>query len=53
MCETTYGKDSIPDETFCIFRNGYGPCVGDTGSAAAANGTLFGKNITIKIYMYV
>ncbi|XP_033216503.1 trypsin-7-like [Belonocnema kinseyi] len=42
ICETTYGKDSIPDEVFCIFRNGYGPCVGDTGSAAAANGTLFG-----------
>ncbi|XP_043469983.1 trypsin 5G1-like [Leptopilina heterotoma] len=42
VCEYIYGSGSISKETFCIFKNGHGPCVGDTGSPATRNNILFG-----------
>ncbi|XP_051168885.1 trypsin 5G1-like [Leptopilina boulardi] len=42
VCEYVYGNGSIKEDTFCVYKNGYGPCVGDTGSPAKLNDILFG-----------
>lgn len=44
VCEYVYGSGSVTKENFCVYRNGYGPCVGDTGSPAILDNTLLGKS---------
>ena len=52
LCETVYGIDSISYKIFCIYEEGFGPCVGDTGSPAKINDTLLGKGIEFIIIIY-
>ncbi|XP_011501550.1 PREDICTED: trypsin 5G1-like [Ceratosolen solmsi marchali] len=33
-CQLYYGNNSVTDRMFCIFTEGSGPCVGDSGSPA-------------------
>lgn len=47
-CQASYG-DSVTDRMFCVFTEGYGPCVGDSGSPAVFNDKIIGKDFFLKI----
>lgn len=43
-CRSVYSIKSVTDRMFCVFEEGNGPCVGDTGSPAALDRVLIGNN---------
>lgn len=52
-CSEVYGAGSITENMFCTYKEGFGACIGDSGSPAVYNGVVYGKfNITYLAHLY-
>ncbi|XP_014210480.1 trypsin 5G1-like [Copidosoma floridanum] len=41
-CQSIYGSNAVTEHMFCTFTEGFGPCVGDSGSPAVYKNNLIG-----------